>query len=69
MIERYGLRTVEILHVKNRATQEFGEKFAFRNAIAVVVSEHRKRLAHDLVQTVIGYVPVLPIEPVFIWAV
>jgi len=41
MIEGFGLRTVKILQVKNRATQQFGEKFALRNAIAVEVSEPR----------------------------
>jgi len=54
MIEGCGLRTVEILQVKNRATQQFGEKFAFCNAIAVEVSEPRYRLAQDRVQIVIG---------------
>jgi len=66
MIEGCGLNTVEILQVKNRATQQFGEKFAFYNAIAVEVGEPRYRLCHDRVQIVIGYVPVLPIEPVFV---
>ena len=66
MIEGCGLRTVEILQVKNRATQQFREKFAFCNAIAVEVSEPRYRLDHDSVQIVIGYVPVLAIEPVFV---
>jgi len=66
MIEEYSLRTVEILQVKNRATQQCGEKFEFCNAVAVEVSEPRYRLAHDRVQIVIGYVPVLPIEPVFV---
>ena len=47
MIEGFGLRTVEILQVKNRATQKFGEKFAFLNALAVEVNEPRYRLAHD----------------------
>jgi len=69
MIEGCGLRTVEILQVRNRATQQFGEKFAFCNAVAVEVSEPRYRLAHDRVQIVIGYMPVLPIEPVFVRAV
>jgi len=69
MIEGCGLMTDEILQVKNRATQQFGEKFAFCNAIAVEVSEPRYRLAHDRVHIVIGYVPVLPIEPVFVRAV
>jgi len=66
MIEGCGLRTVEILQVKNWANQQFCEKFAFCNAIAVALSEPRYRLAHDLLQILIGYVPVLPIEPVFI---
>jgi len=66
MIEGCGLRTVEIMQVKYRATQEFGEKFAFCNDIVVEVSEPRYRLAHNRVQIVIGYVPVLPIEPVFV---
>ena len=68
MIEICGLRTVEILHVKNRATQEFSEKFAFCNAVAVEVSEPCYRLAHERVEIVVGYVPVIPIEPVFIGA-
>jgi len=66
MIEGCRLRTVEILQVKNRATQQFGEKFEFRNAMALEVSEPNYRLAHDHVHIVIGYVPVLPIEPVFV---
>jgi len=66
MIEGCGLRIVEILQVKYRATQQFGEKFAFCNALAVEVSEPRYRLAHDRVQIVISLVPVLPIEPVFV---
>jgi len=66
MIYGCGLRTVEILQVKNRATQEFGEKFTFRNAIAVEVIEPRYRLAQDHVQIVIGYVPTLLIEPFFV---
>ena len=66
MNEGFGLRTVPILQVKNRATQQFGEKFAFRNTIAVEVRESRYRLAHDHLQIEIGYVPVLPIEPVFV---
>jgi len=66
MIEGCGLRTVEILQVKNRATQQFGEKLAFCNAIAVELSEPRYRRAHDRVQIVIGYVSVLPINPVFV---
>jgi len=61
MIERYGLRTVEILQIKNRATQQLGEKFAFLNVIAVEESEPRYRLIHDHVEIVIGYLPVLPI--------
>jgi len=39
MIEGCGLRTVEILQVKDRVTQYFGEKFAFRFAITVEASE------------------------------
>jgi len=69
MIEGFGLRTVEILQVKNQATQHFGDKFAFRKAIAVEVSEHPYRLAHDHERILIGYVSVLPIESVFIGAV
>jgi len=66
MIEGCGQRKVEILQVKNRATQQFGEKFVFRNAITVEVIEPRHHIAHDHVQIMIGYVSVLPIEPVFI---
>ena len=43
MFEGCGLRTVEILQVKNRATLQFGDKFAFCNAVAVEVSEPRYR--------------------------
>jgi len=64
MIKGCGLRTVEFLQVNNRATQQVGEKFAFRNAIEVGVSETRYRLAHDHVQIVLVYVAVLPIKPV-----
>jgi len=66
MIEGCGPRTVEILQVKNRVTSWFGEKFAFCNSIAVEVSEPRYRLAHDHVQIVIGLVPFLQIEAVFV---
>jgi len=66
MIEGCGLRTVQIVQVRNRATQQFGEKFAFRNAITVEVSEPRYRLTHDHVQIVIGYVPFSSIQPVFV---
>jgi len=66
MIEEFGLRSVEILQVKNRATQYFCEKFAFRKDIEVEVSESRYRLAQYHVHIVIGYVSVLQIEPVSI---
>ena len=66
MIERSGMRKVEILLVKNRTSRYFGDKFPFRNAIAVKVSEPRYRLAHDHVEIVTRYVSVLSIEPVFI---
>jgi len=69
MIESRGLRTVKILQVDNGATQYFGEKFAFRDAIAVEVSEPCYRLAHDREQFVAVYVNVVPIEPVFVRAV
>jgi len=63
VIKRCGLRTVKILQVENRATQQFGEKFAFCNAVAVEVSEHCHRLTRGRVQIVVGYVIVFPIDP------
>jgi len=69
MNESRGLRRVKILQVENRATQKFGEKFAFCDAIAVDVSEPCHRLAHDREQFVVVYVTVVPIEPVFVRAV
>jgi len=69
MIKRYRLRTVKILQVEIRATQQFGEKFEFCNAIAVEVSDPGHRLARERVQIVVGYVAAIPIEPVLIRAV
>jgi len=69
VIKRCGLRTVEILQVKNRVTLHFGEKKAFFNAIAVEVNEPWYRLANDCVEIVVGYVSVFPFEPVFFRAV
>jgi len=69
MIKRCRLKTLKILQVGNRANQQFGEKFAFCNAVAVKVSEPGHRHARHCVQIVIGYVTVFPFEPVHIRAV
>ena len=69
MIKRYRPRTVKILHVQNRTTQQFGEKFAFCNAVAVQVSDPGHRLARDRVQIVAGHVIVFQIEAVLFRAV
>jgi len=69
VIKRCRLRTVKILQVENRATQQFGEKFESYNAVSVEVSEPCHRLVRQCVQIVVGYVNVFPIDPVLIRAV
>ena len=69
MVKRFRSKSVNILQVENKATQQFGEKFAFCNAVAVEVSEPDHRLGRDRVEIVVGYLTLFPIEPVLIRAV